>query len=240
MIFHEFGTSRREIRQTRREILGKRFIVGPVLGADGSTPATGRQAKTGESAVSQVHGEYFEPASRGVLAFASDQGAGIATNTSIGTTAIFSLYNPINSSKRLAISKVSLGYFSGTLGAGPVYHCVTPQVSGVASTQPTGGVSLTSYWSNIYNLSLSANPIGLARTGSTVVTPVVYRHFCSLFAELASTANGIQACTEELNGEIVLEPGGSYQLQSVCATGTTPKITVGIMWEEVPYVASQG
>lgn len=216
------------------------MAVGPQLGADGTTPATGRQGKTGEATVGQAHGKYYEPASRGVLAFACDQGAGVATVTSISTTAILSLYNPINSNRRLSLKRVYLSYFSGTLGAGPIYHCVTPQVSGTAQTQPSGGTALTSYWCDINNLSLSAAPVGLARTGSTVVAPIVFAPFCSVFAELASTANGQQQAVEDLDGCIVLEPGGSYQIQSICAAGSTPKVTCGVVWEEIPFVASQG
>lgn len=215
-------------------------VVGPVPGGDGSTPPTGRQGKTGEATVGQAHGKYYEASTRALLAFACDQGAGVATVTGVSTTAILSLYNPINSGRRLSILKVSLGYFSGTLGAGPVYHCVTPQVSGTAQTLPSGGTALTSYWSDINYLTVSAAPVGLARVGSTVVAPIVYRHFCSLFAELASTANGIQFCTEDLDGEITLEPGGCYQMQSKCAAGSTPLVTPGILWEEVPFVVSQG
>lgn len=232
--------SGRRLRKLRRDWLDKRFIVGEVLGADGTTPSTGRQGKTGETVVGQAHGKYYEPSSRGRVAFACDQGAGVATVTSISTTAILSLYNPINSGYRLALLKVGLGYFSGTLGAGPVYHCVTPQVSGTAQTLPSGGTSLTSYWTDMNILTKSAAPVGLARVAGTVVAPIVYRPFCSLFAELASTANGIQYSTEDMDGEIVIEPGGSYQIQSVCAAGSTPKVTVGVVWEEIPYTSQMG
>lgn len=239
--FHEFGVSRRDIRRERRFLLDKRFVVGPVLGGDGSTPATGRQGKTGESSVSQVHGKYYESASRGQIAFACDQAAGVAVPATVSTVSILSLYNTINSGRRLEILKVWIGYFSGTMGAGSFYHCVTPQVSGTAQTQPTGGVLLTAYWSNINNLGLSSTPIGVARTASTVVTPIVFAPIASSFAELATTANGYQVIAEDLDGLIVLDPGGSYQIQSAMgAAGTTPKVSVGVAWLEVPFVASQG
>src|SRR5262245_36254813 len=108
--------------------------VGPVYGADGTIPATGRQGKSGEAIVGQANGKYYEPASRGLLAFAQDSAGVAATATGISTVALLSLYNPIASGRRLQIVKVACGYFSGTLVAGPIYHCVTPQVSGTAQT----------------------------------------------------------------------------------------------------------
>ena len=39
-----------------------------------------------------------------------------------------------------------------------------------------------------------------------------------------------------IDGEIVLEPGTSYQLQAVAAAGSSPKITAGVTWEEIPIV----
>lgn len=216
-------------------------IVGPILGGDGTTPATGRQGKTGEAIIAQGHGKYYELASRALLAFACDQGAGVAVPTTLSTTCVAALYNPINSGKRLALVKVSVGYVSGTMGAGAIFHCVTPQVSGTSQTKPSGGTSLTSYWTDVNNLGLAAAPVGLVTTASTVVAPIAYRPIVSTFPELATTANGFQPVTDDMDGEIVLEPGGSYQIQGILgAGGSSPKVTIGIVWAEIPYVASQG
>lgn len=202
---------------------------------DEQTPPTGRQGKTGEAIVGFAHGKYYEAASRGRLAFASDV-SGVATVTSISTTAILSLYNPITSQYRLSLTKVSLGYYSGTLGAGPIYHCVNPVVSGTANpTQPSGGTSLTARFSNIM-ANFGRSPVAEVRTGSTVVAPVAVRPFCSVNAILASTATGIFYCVDDMDDEIVLDPGGCYQIQSICAAGSTPKITVGVMWKETPLL----
>lgn len=230
----EPSLSRQRRRALVRQGWGKRWIVGEVLGGDGTTPGSGRQGKTGESIVGLAHGKYYEAASRGRLAFASDA-AGVATVTSISTTAIISLYNPINSGRRLSLCKVSFAYFSGTLGAGPIYHCVTPQVSGTAQTAPTGGTSITSRWSAQNIMTQAAAPVGTVMTGGTVVAPIIYRPFCSVDAELASSVVGAKAIVEDMDGEIVLDPGASYQVQSVCAAGSTPKVTIGLLWEELPW-----
>ena len=225
-----------DLDQRGRRYLDKHFIVGPVLGADSTTPSTGRQGKTGEAITGFAHGKYYEPASRGVLFAACDQGAGVAVTATITTTCIFSLHNPLATQKRLAIKKVSVGYVSGTLGAGSLLHAINP----VGTTLPTSGTLLASTCLDIGNQS-GVVAVGVVRTASTVVAAVAVSVLGSLFPELATTANAMQVVTEDLDGMIVLEPGGIYQLVGVMgAAGTTPKVSVGIVWEEIPIVASNG
>ena len=203
--------------------------VGPQTNADGTTPV-GRSAKTGEQCVSQAHGKYYEAAHRGALFAACEQGSGVAPGTALGTTAALVLYNPPNSGKRLAIKKVRVGYISGTLGAGTLYHCVNNTTT---QTAPSSGTLLTPVCSDVGN---GASPVGVARVGATTVQPVAYAPFASLNAMLATTATNPVQVEEDLDGEIVLEPGTTYQLQAVAAAGSSPKITAGITWEEVPIV----
>lgn len=204
--------------------------VGPITAADGSITQN-RSGKTGEQVFSQTHGKYYEASHRGVLFSAADQGAGTAITTSISTTAMFSLYNPPGSGKRLAIQKVSLGYVSGTLGSGAIYHAANTSTT---VTAPSSGTTRTPTCLDIGN---AATPVGVARTGSTVVAPTVLRPFCSIFKELATTANPMQQITEDVDGEIVVEPGACYQIQGVLGdTGTSPVVSVGVTWEEIPIV----
>lgn len=199
----------------------------------GSTPPSGRQGDFGEAIVAQAGGKYYEDAIRGRLCFAGAS-AGVATVTSISTTAMFSLFNPIASAYDISICKVSLGYFSGTLGAGPIFHCVNPVTNGIANpTAPTSGTALTSRFANIM-ANFGRSPVGEAKTGSTVVAPAVFRPFCSVNAILASTATGIFYCVDDMDEEIVLGPGGCYQIQAVCASGSTPLVALGVTWKEKP------
>lgn len=224
-----------------RDLQGMHFAVGPQLGADGSTPATGRQCKTGEAAVAQVHGKYHEAASRGFLFGAQEQGSGVAPGTALGTTACLSLFNPRGSGKLLSVKKVSLGYVSGTLGAGTVYHCGnlpadTAALGAVAA--PSGGTALVVYPRRFgfQPQQASAVPVGLARVGGTVTTPVALRAFCGLGASLASTAVAPWIATEDIDGEFVIEPGFCYQLQAIAAGGSSPLVSPGVVWEELPIL----
>jgi hypothetical protein len=179
--------------------------VGPQTNADGTTPV-GRAGKTGEQCVSQAHGKYYEAAHRGVLFAACEQGTGVAPGTALGTTAFFVLYNPRNSGKRLAVKKVAVGYISGTLGAGTLYHCVN---NSATQTAPSSGTLLTPTCLDVGNASA---PVGVARVGATVVAPVAVRPYATLNAMLATTATNPVDLWEDMEGEIVLEPGTSYQL----------------------------
>lgn len=214
------------------------MAVGPQYTQDNSTPASGRQSKDGSAVVTQSHGKYYEPASRGVLFVAGDQGAGVALQTSITTTGFFSLSNPAGSGKRLAIKKVSVAYFSGTLAAGPIYHAQ----NGLGTTQPSSGTTLTAYPLDVGNISGVA-AVGVARTGPTMVvasTAVLYP-LGSITPILATSANDPFLLTEDVDGAIVIEPGCSYLLVSVLGSGSsTPKCSVGVIWEEIPIVQSQG
>jgi hypothetical protein len=204
--------------------------VGATLQADGTNLTPFRQGKTGEQVVSQAHGKYFEPSHRGVLFTAGEQGAGTAPGTALGTTAAFCLYNPQGSGKRLAIKKVRVAYFSGTLGAGVLYHSVNNTAT---QTAPSSGTSITPVCADVGN---TATPVGKAGVGQTVVQPTIYGPMCTLGAEASGTALQPAACAEDVDGEIVVEPGCTYQLQGVAAAGTSPKITMSVTWEEVPIV----
>ncbi len=212
------------------------MAVGPQLGADGTTPATGRQGKTGETTVSQAHGKYYEASSRGTLFCGSDSGAGVAPQATIGTTATYSLHNPLNSGKRLSLKKIAITYFSGTQPAGTYYHGYLAPGTTLPSSGTTGGnVCL-----DIGNQS-GAAAVGVSLYGSTVVTGKVLYPFAQSLPVLATTAIPVSILEDDIDGAITLEPGAQYQLLAVMgSTGTSPKIGVGTVWEEIPIVASNG
>ncbi len=205
-------------------------VVGSTSVADGSKPLGPRVDKQGSAVHTAAHGKYTEAASRGVLFSACEQGSGVAPVAAISTTATLCLYNPSGSAVRLAIKKVSLGYFSGTLGAGTHYHCINTSKT---QTAPSSGTLLVNACNDVGN---PAAGNGVARVGATVVAPVAYRPFMTVGAQTAAITFAPQLATDDLDGEIVLEPGTSYQLQGVTAAGSSPKVTAGIVWEEIPIV----
>lgn len=212
------------------------MTVGIVLTPDGSTPATGRQAKTGEAVVTQAHGKYYEASSRGLVFGACDQGSGVTVQTSITTTGILSLHNPKNSGVRLEIMKVSIAYFSGTMGAGAYYHALNK----LGDALPTGGTTLASNMLDGGNIVASVAK-GVCLAGATVVAPTTVGLFGSSLPVLASTAVWAAPISEDVDGAIVVEPGCAYQLVAVMGgAGSSPKISPAIWWEEVQIAQSQG
>lgn len=205
--------------------------VGPEILSDGATPTSSRYGKTGEILVGKAHGDLYEASSRGVLFCAGDQGVGITVQVTITTTATLTLHNPLKSGKRLAIQRLSIAYFNGTLGAGAFYHGFKPP----NSTLPSSGSALTAHCMGIGN-EMGDPAVGVALAGSTVVAGTVLYPFASSFPVLASSAvEGPRSCIEEVGGAIVLEPGAQYQLLGVFGgTGSSPKISAGIIWEELP------
>lgn len=207
------------------------IVAQGAAGAYGTNPDSlnQREDKTLAQVFTQAHGKYTEASSRGVMFRACDQ-AGTALSVSLTTTVTFTLYNPQGSGKRIVVCKASAGYISGTLGAGTVFHCVN---NSTTQTAPSSGTLLTTY---CCDAGLSSAAVGVCRTGATVVAAVAHRPFFSTGAALATTALGMYAVTDDLDGEIILEPGTSYQICGVCAAGSSPVIACGVSWEEYPLI----
>lgn len=176
--------------------------------------------------VVQKHGQYHDAARDGRLFHSATAATGVAPGTAIGTTAAYSLHNPLGSGVDIAILVVSMGYISGTLGAGVVWHLVNLDPSAAAPTgtaiterpgKVTGGVGL-----------------GIALTTATLaVAPAIIRPFCSLTALVAATAVAPWAITEDVGGAIIIPPGCTYSLHATAAAGTSPLVAFGVTHEEI-------
>src|SRR3954453_1903089 len=162
--------------------------VGPTFQADGTTPAV-RGGKTGEAVVSQAHGKYAEATTRGNNYQAViPPGTGCAPGTALATSnVLFTLYNPKGSGKRLVVNRCSLGYISGTLGAGTIFYCTNNDPTQAA---PSSGTAITPV-----NCDLGAanNSVAVPRFNNTIPgAPGALRPFCTLDAELASSVVGLR------------------------------------------------
>jgi hypothetical protein len=206
--------------------------VGPSLTADGTGPAGApRQGKTGEAIVGQSHGKYYEAVHRQNCYAASTAGSPAAIGNTIGTTAAFVIWNPLGSGKRLVIMKTTLGYNSGTLGAGTIFYCLNTSNSGTA---PTGGTAITP--TNV-DAGSANNAVAKAGFNQTLVAaPTAVKALVSTFPELATTANAMQQIEDDNDGEFVIEPGNGISLQYVGTAGTSPKFEMCMQWEEVAII----
>ncbi len=204
-------------------VSGKVGGAGP--SADGNFNPL-RQGKTLELIMASAHGKYHEAASRGKLFNACIAAAGVAPGTALSTTPAMQIYNPTNSGILVSIKRVSVGYLSGTLGAGMLVH--SQNASQVAV--PTTGTELVPICSLLNGSKGSAK----AYTGSTIsATSTIIRPSMSLGAFLATEASMPPLMIDEVDGSIVIPPGVIYCYQGITAAGTTPLLIIGVMYEEI-------
>ena len=172
----------------------------------------------------------FQEAVRNGNCYVAETAAtGVAPGTSVSTTHAFTLYNPVGSGVNLVVWRASVGYVSGTLGAG-VIHYVGPTPGN--ATAVTFSAAITPV-----NLLLNNARSATGRPGTTATVPanpLVLRPFGSMGASLASTAVQPWMLTENVDGEFVVTPGGYLSLHSTAAGGSTPLVVIGMSWEEVP------
>ncbi len=202
---------------------GKVGGVGP--SADGTFSAL-RLGKSMEMIMQQAHGKYYEAASRGKLYSACIGAAGVAPGTALSTAPAMTIYNPSNSGILVAIKKVSVGYLSGTLGAGMFVH--SQNASQVAA--PTSGTELVP----VCALLNGSRGTAKAFTGSTIsATSTIVRPSISVGAFLATEASVPGYLSDEVDGSIVIPAGVAYCYQGIMAGGSTPLVIIGVMYEEI-------
>jgi hypothetical protein len=159
---------------------------------------------------------------------ASTAVAGVAPGTALSTTPPMALYNPTLSTVRLAIQQVSIGYVSGTLGAGTILYAK----HGAQAADPTTGAELTPVCTLV---GKADDAVAKAFQGSTISgTPTILRAAFGLGASLASTAVNPWQAKDEVNGEFIILPGYVFVVQGLTAAGSTPLVLISVTWTELP------
>jgi hypothetical protein len=200
-----------------------------VVGALSKLGAGRQDLRGGEfgQALAGVLPAHFELVSRGLVFSGATAATGVAPGTAIGTTGAFTLANPLGSAKKLVVLVSSMGYVSGTLGAGVVWYLATAP----AAAAVTGTVIPVS---NNYLGGGGSGHVGRAFTTSTLpTTPTILRPAWSLTALLATTAVQPYLVTDHVNGEIMIAPGCALTLHATAAAGSTPIVSFGMTWAEL-------
>ena len=186
---------------------------------------------TGGMILAGDFGKYFHAASLGRVFAGETAASGVAPGTALGTTGPFTLHNPAGSGVYASILQASMGYVSGTLGAGVVVWAANVDPSLALPT----GTAITVR--NMLVAGVRADGQVLAFTTSTIATPIGLRPAFLLDASLATTAGvGMRAMVDYVDGAIVLAPGGTVTLQGIAAAGATPLVVFGAIWTEVPIL----
>lgn len=203
-------------------------IAGPIRASDGSTRSV-RLASQSEVVVAQARGRYHEAVSRGNVWRACNGVAGVAPGTALATTAqALLIQNPIGSGVNLSLLEVSVGYVTGTIGAGCLV--LAQYVEGVTNAVP-GGTALVPT-----NCFLGSFNVGRARAfGAATCTaaPTIVYPLLDLDAKVETTASSSPK-SKSLDGLFLVPPGTSAVFTAIAAAGTSPIIIVGAIWEEVP------
>lgn len=186
-----------------------------------------RGDSTGAGVFAQAHGEWTDASVNARVMIASTGVAGVAPGTAFSATPPMAIWNPPGSGFYLSILKVALGYVSGTLGSGEVYAAQWPS----QTTVPSTGTELTPVCAALG----FPRGVGRAFQGSTVAgTVTLIRPVFVLPPMLATSVFQITPCYDELRGEITVPPGAVFALQATAAAGTSPLVTFGVVWEELP------
>ena len=200
--------------------------VGPQKKSDGViTPI--RTGMTGELVTGNAHGFYTEIASRGGIYMASTSTSGVAPGTALNTTPPFALWNPPGSGVMINILRISIGYISGTLGAGSIMYAYVPgQVAA-----PTSGTKLSPTNNKI---GTNANCMAGAYQGSTMVATPTLLKPAFITGAFAGGANNIGSMIDPIDGMISIPPGYAFVVQGVAGAGTSPLVQIAAEWEETP------
>jgi hypothetical protein len=212
--------------------------VGSSFSAIGSSPGyDARQDEHGCIVVTQGGGKYKEPTKRGKM-FSAINATARAVPASFTTTCPLLVYNPAGSGIRAIIKKVSFSPgVTGTQGNGRISHGKIT-LNGPGGSQ--GGVVPTGTAVTPQNLDLGG-PNNSAMTvleQATIVAGVELYHFCNVDAQVDATTVAVDRRTQEdVDGNIVVEPGAGWFLSGVTANQNTPLCFISVVWEEEPIAS---
>jgi len=194
----------------------------------GATNVRGVGNASGSLMVAQGSADLAEMVLSGQVITAVNAVAGAAPGTALATTAPLSLWNPPGSGKNLVILHASLGYVSGTLGAGCWVFAQTPQ-----ATVPTGTELVP-----VNNLLGFPRGVGRAFTGANAVSavPTIVRPTFSTGPILATTTFQPQEFVDDVKGGIVVTPGNAIVLSFIGGAGTTPLMIHCMKFVEVDAI----
>ena len=202
-------------------------IVGTQSNSDGNTK-TVRISRGGQQIANLGHGKYYELVRDGVVYLAQTAVTGVAPGTAIGTTAAAALYNPAGSGKLVVLLHTGMGYVSGTLGAGVISYCVNTNLVAAAVT----GTAMA-HRNALVGAAAAASASALT-TATLPAAPTPIRNFGSMGPMLATSVVQPWILQDEVDGAIILKPGATVSLQATAGAGTSPLVTFGFMWAEMP------
>ena len=189
------------------------------------TTAKGQQA---EAIRTPLHGKYYVATKRGAL-FMANRTALTVPQIASGLVSVFSLYNPIGSTRNLELVDLDIGFVLAaevvdTVGlyyqGSPLAQSATFTTPGVVGTNVFAGNPVNGLGSGVFYSALthSGTPVRvaivaqIAATGVTLNVPVHYN----------------------FDGKIIMQPGSVISVAMSTAAGTASGMDLSMTWAEWP------
>ena len=209
-------------------------VVG-VQNVQDSLTTKARFTKEGATLDTNLHGKYYEAASRGQVFYASTVIAGKVVVVAAATlAATFTVQNPAGSGKNLELITFHWGPTSATTVVNTIGLLKQSNLSTGAGI-PTGltsgsihalGVGGTSV-ANFYSIATLTNVAIPGAVGSAVPIP-----FYIMMSNAATTDTAGHEMVHYFDGRLIVQPDA---LVSVCTNITSATIaTMGLCWAEYP------
>lgn len=212
------------------------ILVGPQTNPDYSNvPVTARGGRSGETVVTQLHGKYYEQASRGNIYVGSSASTGIALLVPATTGGHPTLWNPLGSGVNLSIVRLSLSYVSGNNAPGAIEWAYTASAGAQTATgAPIATATRVAPTSALLGGPVNNKGIWSPTTNTFSSAPTFFRTSgISLFTGVAATAVAPFAMFVDYDGSFCVAPGNAVSLCFQAST-TTALFQVSVIWEEIP------
>lgn len=209
-------------------------FVGPLLATDGGGNASDRATRDGADVVSQLHGQYYEQASRARAYYGSSASTGIAIIVPATTGGHPTLWNPSDSGRNVSIIRLELGYVSGNNAPTTIEWALTANTGNTIGTgAPIATGTRVAPVPCLIGGAQDAKAVWLPTTNTFTAAPVFTRSTgVSLFTGVAATAVAPFVLRADYDGDLAMAPGQALSLCTQAAT-TTALFQVTVTWEEI-------
>lgn len=209
-------------------------VVGEQKNSD-SVVSKARMAKEGAQIVTELHGKYYEQASRGRAFYGSSASGGIAILVPATGGGHPTLWNPSDSGVNVNMIKLELSYVSGAHAPGAFEWALTQNTGNAAATAaPIATATLVDAVPCMIGSGFKSKAKWSPTTNTFTAAPTFTRAVgFGLHTALAATAINADVFVANYDGDLGLAPGNAL---SLCyqTTTTTALFQVTISWEEIP------
>jgi len=139
------------------------------------------------------------------------------------------LGNPVGSTINCVLLKVAYGFIIAQPAAGTIIGLMGGYS---ASTNITVGGAITPR-SNMIGIGPTPQCIAGAGSATLPIAPTLFQVFGSVLTGAITVSNTNPLCVVDMEGSIILPPGGFVALYSTVATAAS-SLVASFTWEEVP------